>query len=365
MDALETLLSSEIAPFEPLPAGEYVIYGAGNIGREVAAVLKESGRTVRAFIDARATGEIGGVPIHAPNTSEARKLASVGLPVVIGIFNYTVDPIQIHELLKEIGFSQVFSFYQFQEQFNLGSHFWLTGRAHLLQHRDKLRACWSLLADEASREVFLNVLRLRLTYDFNSLRQPTYDQYWPDGLPMGEKPIRLVDGGAFDGDTIELLRGRGLSFGAIAAFEPDDKNFQKLKKTVEKHLPSLGDVTLWPCGMGEKAEFVRFTSGLGMGSAVDQHGESFIQIVTVDDVLPAFAPTYIKLDIEGFEMAALQGAAESIRRHQPAVAVCIYHKPDDLWQLPLYLAELLPSHRVYLRYHAFQGFELVAYVLPA
>jgi hypothetical protein len=104
-----------------------------------------------------------------------------------------------------------------------------------------------------------------------------------------------------------------------------------------------------------------FRSGQGSASSVVEHGDVHVKLVALDEVLPTFRPTYIKLDIEGSELSALRGAAGMIQRHQPSMAVCIYHCPADLWEIPLYLHELLPSHRICLRYHTYQAFELVAY----
>ena len=90
-------------------------------------------------------------------------------------------------------------------------------------------------------------------------------------------------------------------------------------------------------------------------------GESSIQVVAIDDVLPTFAPTFIKLDVEGAEPAALRGARRTIERHCPDVAVCVYHAASHLWEVPLLLHDLQPEYSFMLRYHQFNGFDAVAY----
>ena len=69
-------------------------------------------------------------------------------------------------------------------------------------------------------------------------------------------------------------------------------------------------------------------------------GDIHIQLVALDDALPTFRPTYMKFDIEGSELAALKGAERTIRKHQPAIAVCVYHRPEDLWEILRYLREV-------------------------
>lgn len=362
---LELLLTSEPPPLEPLPVGEYLVYGAGNIGLEVAAVLGKNGSSVRAFIDAAKVGKVAGLPVYAPGDETVRAFASEGLTVIIGIFNFTVDPWPVHTLLTEIGFRRIVTFNEFQELFELPAHYWLTGRTHAIQHRQRLRAGWNLLSDDTSRQIFLEAIRLRLTQDPRLMRQPTWgQQYLPDDLPRPRMPLRMIDGGAFTGDTLEFLLSKGATFEALAAFEPDPQNFAALQSTIQQLGSALGDAMVWPCGISDATGVANFRAGNGSGSAVADDGEIHVQLVALDQVLPSFAPNFIKLDIEGFELAALRGGAEMIRHHKPSLAVCVYHCPDHLWEIPLYLSELLPSHRIALRYHTYQAFELVAYAFP-
>jgi hypothetical protein len=72
----------------------------------------------------------------------------------------------------------------------------------------------------------------------------------------------------------------------------------------------------------------------------------------------------MKFDIEGGEAAAVRGASGVIRRSRPALAIAVYHRPDDLWQLPRLVDDLVPGSRFYLRLHGHHGFELVLYVVP-
>ena len=75
------------------------------------------------------------------------------------------------------------------------------------------------------------------------------------------------------------------------------------------------------------------------------------------------------MDIEGSEAEALRGAAAAIRSHRPALAICVYHRPDDLLVIPELIEELAGSgaYRYYLRLHdeSFLLNELVLYAIPA
>lgn len=362
---LDQLLSMALPPLEPLPAGDYVIYGAGNIGREIAGRITGCDKKVRAFLDKRPLPAIDGIPVYLPGSDEARMFAVEGMTVIMGVFNYAANPREIRALLENLGYKRIVSFPEFHAFFRLPSHFWLTARNHVQEHREQVSAAANLLGDDRSRAIFLDTLRLRLTFDTSLLCEPDWEQqYSPDDLPHPGMPLRFIDAGAFDGDTLEFLLGRGATFEAVAAFEPDPKNFAALCAKARGYGHKLGEVTLWPCGLNDTTEVASFSAGKEQASVVSKDGNIHIQLVALDDAMPTFRPNYLKFDIEGSELAALKGAARMIVAHQPAIAVCVYHRPEDLWEIPLYLHEILPSHRIALRYHKFQGFDMVAYAFP-
>lgn len=351
----------------PSAGSRLVIYGAGNFGRHLLEMLQQGGWQVEAIIDAKAQGEmkIGSVPCVALQHPLARELASQGLPVILAIFNYATDCAAIALQLRETGFGRVIPAPDLYERFSgeMPPGFWVEKPQWFRQHRSELFACLELWEDDLSREIFLELVAFRLSHDFRQLRAPDRDgQYFPADLPGIANPIRFVDGGAFVGDSLPALFAHEVE--ALAAFEPDLANFAKLSAAV-KNLELLPKATaLYPCGLDETTGLVAFNSGNSAASAIAENGGSVIPVVALDDVLPGFAPTYIKLDIEGAELRALRGARNTIQEHQPTIAACIYHTPAHLWEVPMLLKELAPGNRLYLRSHGFNCFDSVAYSIP-
>jgi FkbM family methyltransferase len=367
-ERLQSLLDGALPDAKPLPPpnSEFVIYGAGNCGRDVMRVLLERGYRIAAFLDVRAASldTIGGVRCVTPASEAAQKYALAGLPAVIGIFNWAVDVGAIHHLLHQAGFTRIITYYEIFEWFphSLSSRFWLAPRQFYREHRPSVLDGLALWADELSRDIYLDLLELRLTWNVQLLREPDRKrQYFPAGFPLPAQPMRLVDGGAFDGDSVRSFLDENLKIEAVAAFEPDPVNFRRLCQFTSQHREAIGSTVLFPCGLGDQTAMHSFAAGNGGASSLTGDGNSLIQVVSIDDVIPSFAPTLIKLDIEGAEAAALKGAARTIRSCKPNLAVCVYHSPDHLWTVPLLMHKLLPAHKLALRYHQFNGFDAVAY----
>jgi FkbM family methyltransferase len=226
------------------------------------------------------------------------------------------------------------------------------------------RTLWERFEDPDSRRTFVEAMRLRRTLDPRHLRSlSAFDQYVPATVLTPRRQLRFVDGGAYDGDTLVAMKKAGCDFAAVAAFEPDPHNYARLAAAARDD--DFGqDIAVFPCGLGSHTEQVRFRSQGLASSSISQEGDAIIQVVSLDDCAPRFRPNYVKLDIEGAEADALRGMATTIRESRPALAVCVYHKPSDLWELPTLVDELLPDSSLHLRAHAWNGFDLVLYAVP-
>ena len=348
-----------------------LLYGAGAVGRDSLRALRRAGALVGGFIDVKdfPFSSIEGLPLCKPHDSVFTKEIRKTTTVVVTIFNAYVDMPSIHARLAALGWEKVVIFTAFYEAFSseLGDRYWLTNRQYYRPHGAQIAAARALWADEKSRAVFDGIMTFRLTGDYATLDKPDLDsQYFPPDLPAWKRPLRLIDCGAFDGDTLRQVRGLKLPLDAYAAFEPDPANFTKLAREIDaapNGAPALA--ALWPCGAWSHGCQLRFSSGHGTGSAVNAQGDTVIQCASLDEALPSFAPNLIKMDIEGAEYPALLGAARTIRAHRPGLAICLYHEPAHLWQIPLLIHGWNLGYRFYLRSHCHNGFELVLYTIPA
>ena len=93
-------------------------------------------------------------------------------------------------------------------------------------------------------------------------------------------------------------------------------------------------------------------------------GALTVDCVTLDDTLAGRKPTYVKMDIEGFEPEALAGGRGLIASSLPVLAICVYHEYDHPWRIPLAIASMTDGYRYYLRPHHLQAWDLGCYAVP-
>lgn len=97
------------------------------------------------------------------------------------------------------------------------------------------------------------------------------------------------------------------------------------------------------------------------GSKIDESGDSIIQMDSIDNICENEKVTYIKMDIEGSELEALRGARKVICRDKPRLGICIYHKPEDLLEIPMFIKKMVPEYKLYIRHHSPHYNETVIY----
>jgi FkbM family methyltransferase len=360
-------LQANPTPSSPWPPSSPVaIYGAGSFGQSLCSALLAESVPVNAFIDrmAQPGQSWNGMPILHPDGVEAQAWSS--WTILLGIHNPGTSVRDLHDELTTRGCRRLLTPIEILNRLGpaFGNRYWLAPSRHLLGFENDIRAARGLFEPE-SQALFDAVIAQRATGDYHRLPQPTHalDDYLPADVAAFNRPLRIVDGGAYDGDTLRGLLKHGFALEAVAAFEPDPENFAKLDAWVRVQ-PEFNAV-LWPCGLYSHTTQLHFSAGQGEASAITPGGETMIQCVSIDEAMHGFCPSLIKLDVEGAEPDALRGATETIHKHTPFITAGLYHHPFHLWQIPMLLHSIQPGYRMYLRQHAENGFDLWLHAVPS
>lgn len=170
----------------------------------------------------------------------------------------------------------------------------------------------------------------------------------------------FIDVGCFDGLTVcNFLKWSGNKYKEIISFEPDACCY---KKCGEK-LKNVKNLSLVNKGAWSKEDKLRFEATGVSDSKISEYGNTEIVTCRLDDVLQDKQVTFLKMDIEGAEKEALIGAERIIRIHKPKLAISVYHKKEDIWEIPKLLLEMNPHYRFYLRHYSLRYAETVLYAL--
>ncbi len=177
--------------------------------------------------------------------------------------------------------------------------------------------------------------------------------------PSGDEVF--VDVGAFDGKTsLNFIKWANGNFKKIYCFEADKNNVKKCinslsKKTSKYEVISKGAYSK-ECRLG-------FESKGNGGSSINESANEFIETTTIDRALCDVQATFIKMDIEGSEMEALKGCAETIMKYKPKLAISVYHKLNDIIEIPEYILSINPEYKLYLRHYSLGSYETILYAL--
>ena len=372
-EPLSSVRDRENSAFDKLLAdceSRLVLFGAGNLGRKVLRCIRRTGVEPLAFADnsqSKWGSNVDGVPVLSPKEAAARHGASALFLITIWSLGHSYP--ESRAMLERLGCTQVESTASLRWKFadQLLPDFCQDLPHKLYEQAAEVRQAASLWADDASLREYLNHVRWRALGDQNALGLPVSEEsYFLDSLYRITNHEVFVDCGAYTGDTAEQVIRRNPAFSRIVAIEADPQNFDRLTKWIGTlDTPVASRISALNVAVGAKRGKLRFQADGGEGAKLAADGNVVVDCVPIDDLATEAAPTFIKMDIEGAELEALEGARRSIRTHRPILSICMYHKQDDLWRIPLFIHALVKGYRLFLHPHDVDGWQLVCYAVPA
>jgi FkbM family methyltransferase len=343
-----------------------VIFGAGRLGRSVLRGLSGTDLEPVAFADndSRTWGKVvDGLPVLSPQ--DAANKHSQDAAFVVAIWHPSQSPLMspLLDQLRTMGCRAVaFPLLFWRHASTFLPYFFWDLPENYLQQSDDIAAAFELLSDECSRQSYAAQLQLRLLADFDGTGTPFVgEQYFP-GLFSLLADEYFVDCGSYTGDTIQtFISQTGNRFRKVVAFEADPAVVGRLRTLMN----GVGTRAVFHnAAVGTHNGVVHFDGdGIGGGRIASSSGAE-VACVRLDDALWGEGVSFIKMDIEGAELQALEGAHRVIRRDRPVLAVCGYHKPDHLWRVLVSLKTEAPDSALFLRSHCADGLDSVYYAVP-
>lgn len=339
------------------------IWGAGNMGRGLPQLLKKCDIEVNCYCD-NDKSKVG-MDVHNYG------IKCISLEELLKVKNETAVLVptryykEIYQQLKALDFPIVDRI--FHAKFIVDD---FLNNADISEVILKLQSTIDILADEESCRVLTRLVEewTRNEYRYGQLDDIcSLPQYFPHDLIECSSEEVFVDCGAYNGDNIQdFIDFEKGKFKRYYAFELNKKNYEELKDNVQKSWPAYKDkFILVNKGISDATMPVMYTDACE-GSKVNGVGTEKGYVVSIDDYFSDLDEkvSFIKMDIEGAEMAALEGAKKTIRTYFPKLAICIYHKPEDFWEIPMFIKNLGGGvYRIYIRHHTELTTETVCYAI--
>jgi FkbM family methyltransferase len=253
-----------------------------------------------------------------------------------------------------VGIYSIFDPYHYNLSFDKA---FLENNSHILE------SLYENLADEKSRFILCAYINARLNknwrYILPYIESRQYFGY--DFMRLGEDEV-FVDCGAYVGDTLaDFLHASNGRYKKYIALEPDISNASVLESYITEH--RLKNIFVKKIGAWDQSTTLSFLLD-GICSKVMPSESPLKRVTIMADTLDRICggeATYIKMDIEGAEMNALRGAAETIKKNKPKLAISVYHRKDDLLTIPSLIKSLCNKYVFYFRIHKYIGVDAVLY----
>lgn len=228
----------------------------------------------------------------------------------------------------------------------------------IIEDLNRYEKLYADLYDEESKETLESIINFRLNREIDFLKDFRFrlnEQYFESFIKLENNPT-FVDGGGFDGGTSKQFASEYSDYETIYYFEPNDVSM----KNSSENLSNIKNVKFFKKGLWNKTEVVYFDNTLGSASKISKSGKDYIETVSLDEVVKSKV-NFIKMDIEGAECKALEGARETIIQNKPVLAICVYHNQKDFLNVPDYVLSLNSEYKIYLRHYTNGVFETVMY----
>lgn len=330
------------------------VYGMETTAKRNVKILAENGIDICGyFVDDDFSME-GGADLEENHSIFSFDFV-MGLPeadIVVGFYQFGIAYSKIEE----------------GELYNRGKVFILNGEClfdygYYLENRERFEQTYDWLADDLSK----TTMRAYMDGRMNGVLHPMAECYRPNQyfipeIKFGSDEV-YIDCGMYNGDTIVQFMDHCSDYAHIIGFEPDRKNIEKFK------LRGLSEdkMSVYNKGVWSKEALLSFSADGTPSSRVVESGKDLFPVASIDSLDIDKPVTFIKMDIEGSELEALKGAESTIRRDMPKLAICVYHKKEDLITIPQYIKSLESSDCTYsflLRHHSLYEHETVLYAIP-
>lgn len=353
---------------EELKSSEIYVYGGGFTGRTVIKLFQEYGLVISAVIDD--DEGLQGEKLFGISVISFEKFCEIY--ILKKNISVVLTCIYGKAILKKLNIFPKLNIYELFDWYNeiIGYNRWLEQMSKkqellvLKQEWEQLKEKW---ADRESINVLdgiWNYLNTKNLDDIVDICTEQEQYFIPEVLEAIKYPLYIIDGGAYRGELLHSMLHNKLQLKKWYCFEPDSENYCLLKKQAQRNHLNEEQICVKK-GLWSENGRLYFESGNDTTSRIVPYETSnYVEVVSIDEFIGMEKCNFIKMDIEGSELAALRGGINIIKRERPILAISIYHSIKDYWEIPKFLMQELEKYKYYVRHHALICNETVLYAIP-
>lgn len=337
------------------------IFGVGKLGQRVFEFLRSINIKVHAFVD-------NNIDKQTSKFNELFVLPSAALDcnVIIYIASATYFN-AIYKQLLASGFSKLFSHSQagilFYKEIDFPVEMYQEKLTEdLVDNKENYLNVFKLLEDDESKRVYDSLISFRLTlnqtYIDNVFTHISKEYFDSDVIQLDDNEV-YFDIGGYDGDSADnFIKSVNQKYKSVHIFEPDSELIKKAKQKLKNY----SNIVYNQLGIYDKTTTLYFNLTGGLDGIVSESGSVKIETTTIDNYKKD-PPTYIKFDVEGVEIEAINGATTTIKKIQPKLAIAAYHYPKHIWEIPLLVKTINPNYKIKLRHYTDSVFDSIFYFI--
>ncbi len=324
----------------------YYIWGTGRLGKFCSEQMQKTHNTLRGFIDNDKSRWDTEKKIYSPaclSEDDIIIAASLFYPQILEQLHKTGNCLAVY--YEELAYimEELDTYYMgFQNIFT-----------ELEENKKAYINIFDVLCDDISKEIYKNLLKFRMTLDhrYTSAALQLSLQY--GSQDFDELVVRrfnehtsFYDIGGFDGQTTLDFIQRASAYKKIYFFEPDRYMIEQTKERLSQY----SNIEFYLAVVGNRTGKIGFSSSGDGSSFASEEGGETVDMVCLDDFIDS-SESYVKFDVEGFELSALEGCEQAIRKYKPMLSVSLYHRAGDIHALINRVLNWNADYLVYLRHY--------------
>lgn len=329
---------------------EIILYGIGGTANKFLTQFKSD--NIKYICKGNSTYEeeyYKGIKVIS--ISQLKNMDKNALVIILSIYYR-----EIETLLEDMGFKKVIKIIDYDIFFN--KHYSIE---NILCNKEKIDIVYDLFNDCKSKDVFRSLISARMLGDTRILGSICDEEermyFEPDIIRMSENEVFANAGEVYGETTKQFLQTINNKYKKILIFEPNKVNVERIKE----NLNGLSNIEVISKGLYNQNDILGFSMD-GAASKIENYSEEKIIVESLDNYYNEEI-TFIKLDIEGAELRALEGAKKIIKNNKPKLAIALYHLYDDLWEIPLFIKNIEPEYKLYIRHYGDKLYETILYAV--